>query len=53
MATDIDTQLFGAALCVMGEAGAALESDDQRLPERGVYDARYAHCQYVSREMQA
>jgi len=55
IAADIDTHPFGAALRAIGDAGSAVESDDQRLLQRGlfVYDALYAHCQqHVSRETQ-
>jgi len=48
IAADVDTHPFGAALRAIGDAGAAVETDDQRLLERGlfVYDALYAHCQH-------
>jgi hypothetical protein len=47
IATDVDTHPFGAALHAIGQAGLAVEHDDQRLLERGlfVYDALYAWCQ--------
>jgi hypothetical protein len=47
IASDVDSHPFGAALRAIGEAGAAVEADDQRLLERAqyVYDALYAHCQ--------
>ena len=47
IANDVDTHPFGAALRAIGDAGADVEPDDQRLLERGrfVYDALYAHCQ--------
>ena len=51
IATDVDAHPFGAALRAIGAAGAAVESDDQRLLERAlfVYDALYAHCQRRAR----
>jgi hypothetical protein len=50
IAADVDTHPFGAALRALGDAGAAVERDDQRLLRRGlfVYDALYAHCQRVT-----
>lgn len=47
IAADVDTHPFGAALRAIGDAGADVEADDQRLLERGlfVYDALYAWCQ--------
>jgi hypothetical protein len=46
---DVDTHPFGAALRAVGDAGVAVETDDQRLLDRAqfVYDALYAHCQRV------
>ena len=48
IAADADSHPFGAAVRAIGDAGAAVEADDQRLLERGlfVYDALYAHCQH-------
>jgi hypothetical protein len=50
IAADVDTHPFGAALRALGDAGADVEADDQRLLERAlfVYDAFYAHCQRVA-----
>ena len=53
IAADTDSHPFGAALRAIGDAGAAVEPDDQQLLARAlfVYDALYAHCQHlVSRE---
>jgi hypothetical protein len=46
IASDVDSHPFGAALRAIGDAGAEVEPDDQRLLERAlfVYDALYAHC---------
>jgi hypothetical protein len=46
VASDVDSHPFGAALRAIGDAGSAVEADDQRLLERSgfVYDALYAHC---------
>jgi hypothetical protein len=46
IASDVDSHPFGAALRAIGDAGSAVEVDDQRLLERSgfVYDALYAHC---------
>jgi len=46
IASDVDSHPFGAALRAIGDAGAAVEADDQRLLERAlfVYDALYEHC---------
>jgi hypothetical protein len=48
---DVDTHPFGAALRAIGDAGAFVEDDDQRLLQRAwyVYDALYAHCQRTTR----
>lgn len=48
IAADVDTHPFGAAIRALGDAGAHVEADDQRLLERAlfVYDALYAHCQH-------
>jgi len=50
IAADVDTHPFGAAVRAIGDAGAAVEEDDLRLLERGmfVYDALYAHCQQLN-----
>jgi hypothetical protein len=50
IAADVDSHPFGAALRAIGDAGAAVEDNDQRLLQRGqfVYDALYAHCQHVT-----
>jgi hypothetical protein len=47
IAADVDAHPFGAALRAIGDAGATVEPDDQRLLQRAlfVYDALYAHCQ--------
>ena len=47
IADDVDTHPFGAALRAIGDAGARVEEDDQRLLTRAsfVYDALYAYCQ--------
>jgi hypothetical protein len=49
IAADVDTHPFGAAVRAIGDAGAHVEPDDQRLLERGlfVYDALYAWCQHT------
>jgi hypothetical protein len=46
IATETSTHPYGPALRAIGDAGSAVEEDDQRLLERGafVYDALYAHC---------
>ena len=48
IAADADSHPFGAALRAIGEAGAHVEPDDQKLLARGVfvYDALYAHYQH-------
>jgi hypothetical protein len=48
--SDVDSHPFGPALRALGNAGALVEEDDQRLLERAsfVYDALYAHCQQVT-----
>jgi hypothetical protein len=50
IAADATTHPFGAALRALGDAGPAVEADDQRLLQRGlfVYDALYVHCQRVT-----
>jgi hypothetical protein len=50
IAADVDNHPFGPMLRALGDAGAQVETDDQRLLERGlfVYDALYAHCQSVT-----
>jgi hypothetical protein len=47
IAEEADAHPFGPALRAIGNAGAAVECDDQRLLSRAlfVYDALYAHCQ--------
>jgi hypothetical protein len=44
----LDTDPLGPGLLAIGEGGLAVEADDQRLLERGmfVYDALYAWCQH-------
>jgi hypothetical protein len=44
---DLDSEPEGAGLLAIGIGGLDVESDDQRLLERGsfVYDALYAYCQ--------
>jgi hypothetical protein len=51
IASDVESHPFGAAVRAIGDAGAAVEADDQRLLDRGrfVYDALYAYCQQVVR----
>ena len=46
VAADLDSDPLGAGLLAIGEGGLDVESDDQRLLERGsfVYDALYAWC---------
>jgi hypothetical protein len=43
---DLDSQPEGAGLLAVGIGGLEVESDDQRLLERGsfVYDSLYAYC---------
>jgi hypothetical protein len=50
IAADVESHPFGPALRAIGDAGTAVEDDDQRLLQRGlfVYDALYAHCQHVT-----
>jgi hypothetical protein len=56
-AADIAGQLDSDPLCpgllAIGEGGLAVEADDQRLLERGlfVYDALYAWCQAQTRPL--
>jgi hypothetical protein len=47
IAEDLDRDPLGPGLLAIGEGGLAVEADDQRLLERGlfVYDAPYAWCQ--------
>lgn len=47
IASEVDTHPFGGMLRAIGDAGAAVEADDARLLERGlfVYDALYAWAQ--------
>jgi hypothetical protein len=49
IASDVESHPFGAAVRAIGDAGAAVEADDQRLLDRGlfIYDALYAYCQQV------
>jgi hypothetical protein len=49
-AADTDTHPLGPALRALGEAGADVETDDQRLLERALflYDALYAHCRRIT-----
>ena len=51
VASDVDSHPFGAAVRAIGNAGAAIEVDDQALLRRGlfVYDALYAYCQREAR----
>jgi hypothetical protein len=44
---ELDSDPLGPGLLAIGEGGLAVEADDQRLLERGlfVYDALYAWCQ--------
>lgn len=50
IASDVDTHPFGAALRAIGDAGAAVDEDDQHLLTRAsfVYDALYEHCRRVT-----
>ena len=45
---DLDTDPIGAGLLAIGIGGLYVETDDQRLLEKGefVYDALYAWCQH-------
>jgi hypothetical protein len=45
---ELDSDPLGPGLLAIGEGGLAVEADDQRLLERGlfVYDALYAWCQH-------
>jgi hypothetical protein len=47
ISADLHTDPLGAGLLAIGQGGLAVEDDDQRLLERGlfVYDALYAWCQ--------
>ena len=47
LAGQLDSDPLGPGLLAIGEGGLAVEADDQRLLERGlfVYDAPYAWCQ--------
>jgi hypothetical protein len=47
IAGELDSDPLGPGLLAIGEGGLAVEADDQRLLERGlfVYDALYAWCQ--------
>jgi hypothetical protein len=47
LAGELDSDPLGPGLLAIGEGGLAVEADDQRLLERGlfVYDALYAWCQ--------
>ena len=47
IAEDLDSHPLGPGLLAIGQGGLAVEADDQRLLERGlfVYDALYAWCQ--------
>jgi len=47
IAQDLDSDPLGPGLLAIGEGGLAVEANDQRLLERGmfVYDALYAWCQ--------
>ncbi len=47
IAHDLDSDPLGRGLLAIGEGGLAVEADDQRLLEKGmfVYDALYAWCQ--------
>jgi hypothetical protein len=46
LSEDLDSQPEGAGLLAVGIGGLEVESDDQRLLERGsfVYDSLYAYC---------
>ena len=45
---ELDSDPLGPSLLAIGEGGLAVEANDQRLLERGlfVYDALYAWCQH-------
>jgi len=47
LTSDVDSHPFGPMLRAIGDAGSAVEDDDQQLLQRAtfVYDALYAHCQ--------
>ncbi len=47
VAEDVHRHPFGPALRALGDAGTAVELDDQRLLSRAgfIYDALYAYCQ--------
>jgi hypothetical protein len=47
IAGQLDSDPLGPGLLAIGEGGLAVEADDQRLLERGlfIYDALYAWCQ--------
>ena len=47
IAADLDSDPLGPGLLAIGEGGLQVETNDQRLLERGsfVYDALYAWCQ--------
>jgi len=51
IAGQLDSDPLGPGLLAIGQGGLAVEADDQRLLERGlfVYDALYAWCQQQSR----
>ncbi|HZM74701.1 MAG TPA: chromate resistance protein ChrB domain-containing protein [Candidatus Limnocylindrales bacterium] len=51
ISTDTDSHPFGAALRAIGDAGSAVENNDQTLLERAlfVYDALYANAQRHTR----
>jgi len=50
VSADLQTAPEGAGLLAIGIGGLDVESDDQRLLERGsfVYDALYAYCQHTA-----
>ena len=52
---DVGSHPFGAALRAIGDAGTAVEDDDQQLLNRGlfVYDALYAHCQHATAQYES
>jgi hypothetical protein len=53
IAGQLDSDPLGPGLLAIGEGGLAIEADDQRLLERGlfVYDALYAWCQGQTRPL--